>query len=235
MAAWASGGAEALGVVAGVAIGGQHVVQARGEAMLRRQTVVDRQHRAARGLGQDRAEDVAGFQVADHPAAEVAEDHQRRLAVLGLGAIEARRNGSGGPWDIDRLEADAGLGRAGHDRQRHRAAEPRVLRRQRGHRRRAAGLGGDVLQARIEGAATLIDDPAAGHQAQHRRRQAEQGVEDGALGGCAGHQAGAFGRPFSPPRIMVTANSVAPAVSTGRRSSILSPTSRAMAMQAAAM
>ena len=48
-------------------------------------------------------------------------------------------------------------------------------------------------------------------------------------------KADALGKPFRPPRIMVTANSVAPAVSMGRRSSILSPTSRAMAMQAAAM
>ena len=96
------------GVVADVAIGGQDVLQAGGEAMFGGQPIVDGDHRSAGDPGQDAAEGVAGLEIADHAAAEVGEDDGRRLRVLVLGAIDP-------DGDVAPLGGDAG-GRGGDAR-----------------------------------------------------------------------------------------------------------------------
>ena len=96
-------------MVSDVPIGRQHVIQARGEAVLGRQAVFDRHHGRAGDLGQDAAEGVAGVQVTDHAAAEVREDDGRRGRILLLGPVEARCDAPLARGDGQGLDADAGL------------------------------------------------------------------------------------------------------------------------------
>ena len=200
----ALGRAEAGGVVATPAVGGQHVFQPAREPRLRRQAVVDRQHRAAGDAGQDLAEDVAGLQVADHPAAEVGEDHQGRGRVLLGRAISAQLQRPAGAVDGKILDPHAGLGLAGHRRQPAGAGRPGLLRRQGRHGRHPPGAGGQELEAGVQGASALIDHAAAGHRPQDGRRQRQQDLQDRLLDRGIGHGAlrvrskGAAGRECRP-------------------------------------
>jgi len=173
--------AEPLGVGAAPVIGGQHVLQPLREPVLGRQAIVHREHRPSARRRQQRAERVGGLEVADHAAAHVRPDHQRRLGILAGRPVEPGADVAARARQDDRLPAHAGLRASGDQAEALGVDPPRLLGRQAGDRRRPAGLRGHVLQARVQGAAALIDHAAARHQPQHRRGQAEQGLQDQAL------------------------------------------------------
>jgi len=66
------------GRVSGAEKGSDDNLQPGREAVVGRQAVVHRDHHGSADLGQDRAEGVAGVEVADHAAAHVGVDQHRR-------------------------------------------------------------------------------------------------------------------------------------------------------------
>ena len=178
---------EPVGVVTGPAIGGQDVLQPGRELVIRGQAVVDRDHRRADDSGQDPAEGVAGLEIPDHPTAHVGVDDQGRVGVLVVRAIGAARHRTIRAFDRQALGADTRLQRALHDGQALGAAGHGVGGRQGAHRRQLLGRMGEELEAGIQRAAALVDDPAARHGPQDRAGQRKDQLQYGLLGGVRGH------------------------------------------------
>ena len=90
-----------------VAEGGERVVDRGREPVLGREAVVDGQHARARRRGEQAGGRVVGVEVADHPAAAVEEDQQRRgiRPARLLGHVEPRAQRSVGARDGEPLHA----------------------------------------------------------------------------------------------------------------------------------
>src|SRR4029450_12818757 len=86
-------GAERSRVVANVPEGRDAIIGWRGEGMLRRQPVIDRDHLAAALVGEPAARGVVRLDFADHEAAAVVVDQRRRWSRRGTaGTIAAKTN-----------------------------------------------------------------------------------------------------------------------------------------------
>ncbi len=83
--------------------GGGGVFDGGREGMLRRQSVVDRQHGRAGGRGEEATDAVVGLEVADHPAAavEVEEEGGRAVGRQPPWQVEAGRKRPGVAWDLE--------------------------------------------------------------------------------------------------------------------------------------
>ncbi len=139
-------GAELVGVVDGVDVGLDAVVQRGRERELRREAVIHRQHPDAGVLGQESAQIVGAVQVADDPAAAVEKDQQRP----GLGElarpVQPRRQVTRRGRDAPVGDHHAGHLRAGGDLGR--LAHPRAGELGRGSRQRL--MAGESLQPEHE-------------------------------------------------------------------------------------
>ncbi len=94
------------------------VLERRGERMLRRAAVVDRDDRRPRRACQPAAERVVRVEVAEDPAPAVEERHRG----TGGAAVDADRQRAGRPWDRPVVRVDAGDGLAERRQEREEVA-----------------------------------------------------------------------------------------------------------------
>ena len=222
--------------------------------MLWGQPIVDRQDRAFGDGSKDRAPCIAGFKVANHAAAHMIIDQQWHRGILAGWLVQAHRNFvTVGPGNGKILRRHARLQRSFQHGELLFHSRLHDFRFQGRHRRCVAAIPCNQLQLRLEDAAPHFDPLAAGHAHQQAVRQFEDEFGDyllqahGRLPSClvdkkfslASASAPRGVSPYfaaisrTPASSKAVANSVAPSTSTGRRSNMCSPISRAIPMAAA--